>query len=220
MRDEAPALLAAEAAVRLLGERELGAVAGDEVLELLGERAAGAEDQRLERGHRDAEDRADLLVRTPLQLAQDERLALRRRDPLQRADEIVDRGPVVVRLDGRDVAVELDLARPRLLLAEALPDQVVRDRDQPVRRLARLLAALERAQGVDERRLGDVLGVGAVAEDGVDVAVDLGRVGAVQLVQLARGAGPRLRLCATVTLDTRKTPLSPNEQTSYIWTAS
>ena len=37
----------------------------------------------------------------------------------------------------------------------------MRDRDQPVRRLARLLAALERAQGVHERRLRDVLGVRA-----------------------------------------------------------
>ena len=40
-----------------LRERELGVVARDEVLELLGERAAGAEDQRLERRLRDAEDR-------------------------------------------------------------------------------------------------------------------------------------------------------------------
>ena len=46
---EAPSILAREAAVELLRHRELGALAGDEVLELVRERAPGAEEQRLER---------------------------------------------------------------------------------------------------------------------------------------------------------------------------
>ena len=190
MSGEALPLLPAEPAVRLLREGKLSAVARDEVLELLGERATGAEDQRLESSNGDLEDRRDLLVGAPLQLPEDEGFALRRRDPLQGPDEILERGSVVVGLERRDVAVELDLARPGLLLAEPLADQVVRDHDQPVRRLARSLAALERAQGVDERRLSDVLGVRAVAEDCVDVAVDLGRVLAVELIQLAGRFGP------------------------------
>ena len=188
--DESLALLPAEAAVGLLREGELGAVARDQVLELLGERAAGTEDQRLERGLRDVEDRRDLLVRASLHLPEDECFALRLRDSLQRTDEILDRRDVVVGLERGKVAVELDLARAGLLLAETLPNEVVRDRDQPVRRLARLLASLERAQRIDERRLGDVLGVGPVAEDGIDVAVDLRCVGAVELVQIAVGLDP------------------------------
>ena len=86
--------------------------------------------------------------------------------------------------------IEFDLVWPRLLLPEALPNQVVGDRDQPVRGLPRPLASLERAQGVDEGRLHDVLGVRRVAEHGVGVAIDLGGVGAVELVQLARSADP------------------------------
>ena len=86
-----------------------------------------------------------------------------------------------------DPVVELDLARPRLLLSEALLDRVARDRQQPVRRLSRLDALLERAVRVQERRLRDVLGVRVVPEDGERVAVDLGDVGAIEVVDLARG---------------------------------
>ena len=207
MGDEPLAFLAAESAVGLLRESELGTVAGDQVLELLGERAAGPEDQRFERGLRDVEDPRDLLVRAPLHLPEDERFALRLRDPLQGSDEVLDRGSVGVGLERRNIAVELDLPRPGLLLAEALPNQVVRDRDQPVRRLARPLASLQRAQRVDERRLRDVLGVGPVSEDGVDVAVDLRRVGAVELIQVAVRPGSLSRSWPSV-VDARKSALS------------
>ena len=83
--------------------------------------------------------------------------------------------------------VELDLARSRLLLPEALLDRVARDREEPVRRLSRAHALLERAIGVQERRLRDVLGVGVVAEHRVRVAVDLRAVAPVEVVDLARG---------------------------------
>ena len=118
MGEQAPALLAAEPTVGRPRERELGRVAGDEVLQLLGERAPGAEDQRLERGLRDVEQRADLGVRAALELAE-QRLPLRRRDPLEGADEVVDRRALVGRLEGGELVVELDLARPRLQLPGA-----------------------------------------------------------------------------------------------------
>ena len=75
-----------------------------------------------------------------------------------------------------DVLVELDLAWSRLFLPEALLDRVARDRQEPVRRLARANALLERAVGVQERRLRDVLGVRVVSEDRERVAVDLAAV--------------------------------------------
>ena len=140
MGAQPPALLAAQPAVARARERELRGFAGDEVLELLGQGAARPEDQGLECGLCYAEQRADLDVRPALELAQNERLALGRRNPLQGAHEVVERGRIVVdRFDGRKLLVELDVARARLLLPEALPDQVVRDRDQPVLRCPRPL---------------------------------------------------------------------------------
>ena len=119
----------------------------------------------------------DLAVRAAFQLTEDERLALVFGKSLERSDQLVDRRAAAVRrLPGGDVVIELHLDGTSLLLSEALADDVVGDRDQPVRRPARPLPAFEGAQGVDERRLGDVLGVGMVAEDGVRVAVDLARV--------------------------------------------
>jgi hypothetical protein len=90
----------------------------------------------------------------------------------ERAADVLRSRPSVVcdELVG-DVVVELDLLRPARCGAEALEADVVRDPDQPVERRARILAALERAVRVEERRLRDVLGVGAVPEHPVRVAV-------------------------------------------------
>ena len=169
----------------------VGAIARDEVLEFLGERASRPEDQRFERclGDLRGSPRSPCTSAPPSPGGRV--LPLRLRNSLQRADgRVLDRGSVVVGLERGNIAVELDLSRPRLLLAEALPDQVVRDRDQPVRRLARLLAPLERAQGVHECRLRDVLGIGSVAKNRVDVAVDLRRVGAIEFIQVGFGLDP------------------------------
>src|SRR5687768_13653538 len=95
---QAAALLTAESAVLPARDRELCAVARDQVLELLRQRAPRPEEQRLERAHRRAEDLGDLLVGPPLELAHHQRLALGRRDALQRADELLDRGRLVVGL--------------------------------------------------------------------------------------------------------------------------
>ena len=54
------------------------------------------------------------------------------------------------------------------------------DRDQPVVRSQWLLAALQGPEGVEERRLRDVLGVGLVPQDAEGVAVDVGRMAAVE----------------------------------------
>jgi hypothetical protein len=48
----------------------------------------------------------------------------------------------------------------------------VRDLDQPVVRGVRAFAALEGSVGAEEGRLGDVLCVGLVVEDGEGVAID------------------------------------------------
>ena len=143
---EPAALLAAKAPVDGLRDGELGLGARELLLELLGERAARAEEQGLERACRDAEDLRDLGVRTALELAQDDRLALLGRDLRERGEELADARAVLVRLAAGDPVVELDRSRPRLLLPEALLDRVARDREQPVRRLSRA-NALARASG-------------------------------------------------------------------------
>src|SRR4029450_4237615 len=83
--------------------------------------------------------------------------------------------------------VELDEPRSRLFLSEALLDCVACDSEKPVGGLPGPDALLERAIGVQERRLGDVLRVGVIAQDRVRVAIDLAAVTAVQVIDLARG---------------------------------
>ena len=82
-----------------------------------------------------------------------------------------------------ELFLEGDLVRPALRLAEALAADVVRDRDQPVLRRAGALALLERAVGVQEGRLGDVLGVGFVTQDDERVAVHVARVLAIEALE-------------------------------------
>ena len=156
-------------------ERELRLVAGEAALELLAERAAGAEDQGLDGADRDVEDLGDLGVGAAFELAHDERGALVEGEEAEGAADLVggrDVG-VVGRRGARASLVELDLLRSARRVAEALAADVVGDLDQPVVRRVRALAALERAVGVEEGRLGDVLGVGLVVEDGEGVAVDV-----------------------------------------------
>ena len=84
------------------------------------------------------------------------------------------RGPrFLLRHELAHAIVELDLVGTALRLAEALPADVVRDRDQPVLRVPRALAALVRAIGVQEGRLRHVLGVGRLPQDRERVAIDV-----------------------------------------------
>ena len=77
-------------------------------VELFGERAAGSEEERLERTRRHAEDLGDLGVRAALELAEDDRLTLLRRDLRERGEQLADARAVVVRLLAGDALVELD----------------------------------------------------------------------------------------------------------------
>jgi hypothetical protein len=176
------------------GEGELGFLAREPALELLAESAAGAEDQGLDGADGKVEDLGDLGVGTAFELPHDERGALVEREEAERAADLACRGNVgVVGRGGGDALVELDLLRSARRVAEALPARVVRDLDQPVVRAMRALAALERTIGVEERRLGDVLGVGLVVQDCERVAVDRVDVPPVELLEGALGGALGMR---------------------------
>jgi len=170
--------------VELLRDRDLGLGTCERPLQLFPEGPARAEDERLHRAHRHAENRGDLRVRATLDLAEDDGGTLVERKVAERAADVV-RARLVVFLDEGvgDVVVELDLLRPPRRGAEPLQADVVRDRDEPVQRRVRLVPALERAVRVHERDLGHVLRVRAVAEHPVRVAVDVRRVPSVQALE-------------------------------------
>ena len=181
-----PPLLATQAPVGGAGDRELGVGAGELVLELLGQGAARAKEECLESGGRRPEDLGDLGVRPTLELAEHDRLPLLGRDLRERGEKLAHgRVLVVVRRGVRDAIVELDLARPNPFLSKPLLDRVAGDRQQPVRGLAWAHSLLQRAVGVQERRLRDVFRVGMVAEDCIGVAIDLAAVTPVEVVHLA-----------------------------------
>ena len=166
----------------------LGVVAGQAALELLAERAAGAEHQGLDRGDRDVEHLGDLGVGAAFELAHDEGGALVEGEEAEGAAELGRSGHVgALGRRGGERIVELDLARAARRVAEALAADVVRDLDQPVVGCARALASLERAVRVEEGGLGGVLGVGLVLEDGQGVAVDGVDVLAVEPLEGAVG---------------------------------
>ena len=142
---------------------------------------------------RRADDLRDLGIRASFELAQNDGLALLRGNLRERGEELADGRSIVVRLVSGDGIVELHLTGSGLLLPEALLDRVARDREEPVRGLARTDALLERAIGVEEGRLCDVFRVGVVAEHRVGVAVDLTAVSPVELVYFARSNVARFR---------------------------
>ncbi len=81
---------------------------------------------------------------------------------------------------GVDVLFQRHLPDPAGRARIPRPRCVVRDLDQPVLRLERLLAALERPVGVQERRLRDVLGVGRIPEERKGVVVDVLDVASIE----------------------------------------
>ena len=108
-------LRAGEPVVELARDRELGLVAGDPFLELLAEGAAGAEDQRLDGAHRQAEDLGDLLVGAALELAHDERGPLVEGEVAERAADVLGADPLLL-LERRfgELLVQRDLVRAAL----------------------------------------------------------------------------------------------------------
>ena len=158
-----------------------------ERLETLRQRAAGAEDERLDRGLGQLHLLGDLAVREALPLAQQDRAALALRHLLQHAlepDELV-----AVVLPGRDdVLQQLEVARrldPAAPERGAVPREadVLGDLEQPRRLGLRDDAALERAERVQERRLDCVLRLLPRAELRVAEAVQLMRVTLVERVR-------------------------------------
>ena len=180
---ELRALGPGERLVELLRDRELGLRARERALQLLSQRPTRTEDERLDGADGEAEHVGDLRIRTPFDLAQDDRRALVEREMAERTADVVRCGCVVVDELVCDVVVERHLLRPPRVGAEALQADVVRDLDQPVERRARVLTALERAVCVEERRLRDVLGVRAVAEHPVRVPVDVRRVPPIEALE-------------------------------------
>ena len=164
--------------------RRAGGVAAEHVFELLAHSPPGAEEQRLDRRLADRERGRDLGVGAAFELAQDERLALLRRQLGERGAERL--GATALRLLDRHL-LELDLDRPPRTRREGAAALVVGDLDQPVARLLHLLAAGEGTEGPDEGRLDDVLGVRAGAQDQQDVPQNLVRVASIQPVDLGRG---------------------------------
>ena len=89
---EALAFSPRQASVERARDGLLRLLAGDDLLQLLGQRTSRTEEQRLERGRRDFHDARDLGVRASLELAEDECLALGRRYATQRVDDGGERG--------------------------------------------------------------------------------------------------------------------------------
>ena len=177
----APAAAAAEAGQRL-GERlaqrqrqrehtERGAQRAQVLLQPL----AAAEEERLDRRAREPERGADLGVREPVELAQDDRVALllaaARRAPRQSASISSCRADLALQ-SRRPSRLVTSVQRLGLAAPQARAALVARDRPEPGRRLARLLPVEQRAVGGEERLLRRVLGLGRVAQDQPADAVD------------------------------------------------
>src|SRR5262245_12811934 len=171
--------------VELPVNRQRSLLAGQVLLELLAKCLPRAEQQRLERRDADAEHLGDLRVRAALELAHDECGALVRGQLAERTPKILDRGRrrLVGRLSVADALVERDLVRTALRLSEALATDVVRDRQQPAPRPLGADAAVERAIGVEEGRLRDVLRIRGVVEHRGRIAVDVTDVARVQALE-------------------------------------
>jgi hypothetical protein len=162
----------------------------------LGERAPGAEQERLDRGGREAELDRDLLVREPLPLAKEDRPPLLLRERAQRlieSEQVVD----VVLAGGDDVLELAEVARrfdpaPARGRAPLVVADVLRDLEQPRRLVLQRDAAIEPAERVQERDLRRVLGRVPAAEPLRAEVEDPPAVAGVQLADRDGGvaAGP------------------------------
>ncbi len=162
-REEEPVAAAAELEQPRGPESQRAAAADRRRLELRTERPAGTEEEHLDRCDRRSEPGADLRVREPGELSQDEDLTLRGGQRVQRGDQRV--RVLVWRLRrGHPVRVGLLLLRPAAGCPEACAADVLRDREQPGARRMRPRAAKECAVRVGEGGLRHILGVVHVAE--------------------------------------------------------
>ena len=173
------------------------ALAADELVVLLGEAPAGAEQRRLDRRAAHAQALADLAVAQALELAHDEDLVVGLGEPAERALQVLQRHPLVDRGVGRRAAgheaaavqpvlvgVVGDLLRA-LGAAERVDARVLGDLVDPGLEDDRRVGGAQAAQRGDEDLLRDVLRAAVV----VDHAEHVGRDPAlVALVELLEGA--------------------------------
>ena len=123
-------------------------------------------------------------ARVLFELAHRECRALIEREPADCAEDVVHIRPVG--LGSRNLRLaERDLVWTPHRAPHARAARVVGDRDQPVVRRVRLGAGLQRAIGVEERRLRDVLRFGRVPHHREDVAVHLADVAFVESLERA-----------------------------------
>jgi len=167
-------------------EDELRLGTRERALELLAQRAAGAKDEGLDCRDGQAEALCDLPVGAPFELSQHERRALPEGEVKKRPPDVLGaRRSLVASAQICEIVVQHDFERSPRSLAVSLPADVPRDRDQPASRRAWALARPERAEGVQERRLGDVLRLVEVANDAERVPVHVGNVPLVQPLECA-----------------------------------
>ena len=185
----------------------LAAGAGDDVVVLLGQPPAGAEERRLDGRAAHAHALADLLVAEALELAQDEDLVVGLAQPAERAAEVVE---VLLGGDGgvgrragadqlgviagreRVVGVVGDLLGA-LGAAEGVDAAVLGDLVQPGLEGQRLLGLAHPAQRGDEDLLGDVLGAAVVLDHAEHVGVDAALVALVEELEGAVVTAPDRR---------------------------
>ena len=156
-------LVVREAPVELEREHALGLATRERSFELLAERAPGAEEKGLYGGSRHLEHLGDLRVGAPFELAHDERCSLVEGKRADRPYELLHVDVAAADRNGLDqLLLERDLSRTAPCITDSRSAGVVRDRDQPLSRVPRALTSLVRAVRLQERRLGDVLGIVAV----------------------------------------------------------
>ena len=178
--------------------------AGDDVVVLLGQPAARAEQRRLDRRPAHAHPPADLLVGEPFELAQDEDLVVRLAQPAegaaQRLELLLGRDRRVGRRAGADeprviggaervVGVVGHLFRP-LGAPERVDAAVLGDLVEPRLERQRLLGLAHAPQRGDEDLLGHVLGAAVVLDHPEHVGVDAPVVALVEGLEGAIVAAP------------------------------
>ena len=157
------------------------------------QRLARPEEQRLDRGEREAELLGDVGVAQSLPLAQEDCLPLPVGELLERGAQL---GDLLARLGvqrGRG-GLELvhvrvgDMREPAAERAPRRAADVVRDRQQPRELVSRDDAAPQRPERVEERGLRRILGLFRVAQAAPAEAVDPLPVAGVQVAGPLRGA--------------------------------
>jgi hypothetical protein len=154
-------------------------------LKLLLERAPRPEEERFDGGHRERELVRDLGVRQPLDLAQEDRLALGVGQAAERVPDIRRRRPLRVVQREEQVGVELDLLRTLGAKPRAAANDVAGDGQEPGLGLLRAVTSAHGPEGVQERRLGDVLGFFGIADVAQHRSVHLAPVPAVDPLERA-----------------------------------